>query len=619
MKTPIRIYNRFLDLKGELDIYQSLQFGRNYHGVATFELHVNRYLHEAQKLNKGDIIALDKHPHKAAIILTKEIDLDENGKEGENFKLSGYTLDGLMGRRITVPPAKASYDRKNGSAEEVMKYYIDKNFVNPDDSRRKLPHLEIAPNQNRGADLSWESRYKNVAEELENISIHSGLGWGIFADFRTKKLIFDVTESNDLTQDNPYGNNPVFLSPEFETIKSQSFIDSDNDLKNVGYVGGEGEGKERKIVQVGSDTGWQRIETFIDARNINEEPEDGEPDLTDAEVEELLEKHGSEKISEMETLQSLEAEILTPSQDAIFQYETDFDLGDKVDVVNKSWGIMMSAPITEFLEIYEADGFRLEATFGQSRPTFINKIKRKFNELEGVEQQELPAQIAVENRKYTDRKLTEEEQERIRQALENLEASKNFTKDYAEKKRAESPTEPEDKSVVWVDISDPDNVTWKIYSQEKNEWVAAARGPQGLQGPPGKDGQALYTWLKYADDERGNGIADSPSGKKYMGLAYNKETSVESTNPADYEWSKIEGEKGDTGVPGPDGKDGAPRYTWVKYADDDQGRGMSDSPQGKKYIGLAYNKLIANESDSPKDYTWSLIKGDKGDKGDKGE
>ena len=45
---------------------------------------------------------------------------------------------------------------------------------------------------------------------------------------------------------------------------------------------------------------------------------------------------------------------------------------------------------------------------------------------------------------------------------------------------------------------------------------------------------------------------------------------------------------------------------------------MSDNPTGKKYIGIAYNKLTATESTNYADYTWSLIKGDKGDKGDKG-
>lgn len=55
----------------------------------------------------------------------------------------------------------------------------------------------------------------------------------------------------------------------------------------------------------------------------------------------------------------------------------------------------------------------------------------------------------------------------------------------------------------------------------------------------GTDGQTLYTWIKYADTETGQGISDDPTGKKYIGLAYNKTTATESVNPADYTWSAM--------------------------------------------------------------------------------
>lgn len=70
--------------------------------------------------------------------------------------------------------------------------------------------------------------------------------------------------------------------------------------------------------------------------------------------------------------------------------------------------------------------------------------------------------------------------------------------------------------------------------------------------------------------------------------------------------------KVDDGAPGDPGKDGVTYYTWVKYADDQNGKGMSDSPDGKAYIGLAYNKESQIESDDPRDYQWSKYKGDDG-------
>ena len=79
-----------------------------------------------------------------------------------------------------------------------------------------------------------------------------------------------------------------------------------------------------------------------------------------------------------------------------------------------------------------------------------------------------------------------------------------------------------------------------------------------------------------------------------------------------------QGEQGPQGIPGKDGATGKTTYTWLRYADDANGGGMSNDPAGKKYMGLAYNKPTAAESNNPADYAWSLIKGDKGDKGDQG-
>ena len=132
-----------------------------------------------------------------------------------------------------------------------------------------------------------------------------------------------------------------------------------------------------------------------------------------------------------------------------------------------------------------------------------------------------------------------------------------------------------------------------------------------MDGDDGQDGTTYYTWFKFADDKYGNGMSTSPDGKEYLGIAYNKVTPVMSNNPEDYQWARITGE----GVPGKPGDDGKTYYTWVRYADDASGNGMSDSPNGKYYIGFAYNKEVPTESSNPTDYQWSKYKGDDGQDG----
>ncbi len=152
-----------------------------------------------------------------------------------------------------------------------------------------------------------------------------------------------------------------------------------------------------------------------------------------------------------------------------------------------------------------------------------------------------------------------------------------------------------------ADSTDPTKYKWTLIKGDK--------GDQGVQGPKGNDGQQLYTWIKYADTPT-SGMSNSPDGKTYIGLAYNKTTATESSTYSDYAWSLI---KGSSGTPG---KDGQTYYTWVKYADDASGSNMSDDPFNKSYIGLAYNKTSATESTVASDYQWSLFRGADGVSGE---
>ena len=66
-------------------------------------------------------------------------------------------------------------------------------------------------------------------------------------------------------------------------------------------------------------------------------------------------------------------------------------------------------------------------------------------------------------------------------------------------------------------------------------------GEKGVPGEKGDDGKTLYTWIKYSQYSDGTNMTDDPDGAIYIGLAYNKESITESTNPSDYSWSKIKG------------------------------------------------------------------------------
>ncbi|NLC25598.1 MAG: hypothetical protein GX777_03115, partial [Fastidiosipila sp.] len=57
----------------------------------------------------------------------------------------------------------------------------------------------------------------------------------------------------------------------------------------------------------------------------------------------------------------------------------------------------------------------------------------------------------------------------------------------------------------------------------------------------------LYTWFAYADDGDGNGISLDSTGKKYLGIAVNQETSEADISDASvFNWTAIEGGESDS-------------------------------------------------------------------------
>ena len=151
---------------------------------------------------------------------------------------------------------------------------------------------------------------------------------------------------------------------------------------------------------------------------------------------------------------------------------------------------------------------------------------------------------------------------------------------------------------VQEDSDDPNRYTW-----------SRIKGDQGVQG------DSLYTWIMYADDEKGSAMTPVPANKEYIGIATNKKDPSPSREPLDYKWTKLKGDKGVQGSIGPAGES---LYTWIKYADDASGKGMSDNPKDKKYIGIAANQKQQQEGTDPSVYKWTLIQGPQGIQGNTG-
>lgn len=140
---------------------------------------------------------------------------------------------------------------------------------------------------------------------------------------------------------------------------------------------------------------------------------------------------------------------------------------------------------------------------------------------------------------------------------------------------------------------------------------------QGAQGEAGKDGTSVTIESTSTTYQASTNGTTTPTGTW--------SDTIPSVAAGSYLWTKAvvvysDGTSTETftvalqGKTGSKGSSGTTYYTWIKYADTPTS-GMSDNPDGKTYLGVAYNKTTATESTAYSDYSWSLIKGENGTDG----
>lgn len=270
--------------------------------------------------------------------------------EGNQIVRKGNFLGSYMSRRILHYTHNFS-----GTYEDGMRY-LQQNV-------EAIPLLELGEKCGDATQVCFQTTWKNCGTMLTKLAKSSGLGYRVRPDFRKKKLYFEVYKGTDhtvLQLENPH----VIFSKPYENLNDVTYTYDDKKYGTVFYVGGEGEGEQRKIVRLalGEENGTELREVFIDAKDVRQE------ELSDSEYEEVLLERGREKAADYVKIESIEAEV----EDANFIYKKDWDIGDLVTVRKKEWGITLNERVTEVQEVYEDGGMSITPTFGDALPETLD-------------------------------------------------------------------------------------------------------------------------------------------------------------------------------------------------------------------------------------------------------
>ncbi|MCM3599013.1 phage tail protein [Metabacillus idriensis] len=124
---------------------------------------------------------------------------------------------------------------------------------------------------------------------------------------------------------------------------------------------------------------------------------------------------------------------------------------------------------------------------------------------------------------------------------------------------------------IAADSTDPSKYAWSL--------IKGADGAQGIQGPPGSNGQTPYFHTAYATNSTGTaGFSTTvATGKTYIGT-YTDYVAADSIDPTKYTWVLIKGDKGDTGNTGPQGPQGNTGATGPRGPESDEAPLMNNNP-----------------------------------------
>ena len=391
----LEIFDIDFERLGSVEKYTSVSYTRQFQNVGSFSLNCPITQVNNQLLAKNRFIWIEDDVCGIIQYISKR-----RSEEDTTIEVKGKLVGAILDWRWVYPCFV-----KTGKPNKLMEQIVDIHCVNPMDAKRKYNSFVIEPsNAIEIVDsVTYQKTGGSVLESVINLATANNLGFAIpFNPRLDNKLSFVVYKGKDRTIGNTEGNDQVYFTQSLNNLLDASYLYNDDNFRNVELVAGEtedgsdNENAKRTTLEVFLNegtkqlSGFRRYEKFVDARDLQSEyseeevtvDEDGnqvtdivEKKMSPEQYLGTLSQRGSEKFEESTIEESYEGSIRTDSR-TIFQYKQDYDVGDKVTIIDEEFNVRMDVVITEIKVTFDKELYTYEPTFGVSIPTIMDKVKR---------------------------------------------------------------------------------------------------------------------------------------------------------------------------------------------------------------------------------------------------
>lgn len=348
---------------GSIPLFRTLIWVRRYEKLGCFELYTSKEYFSL--LNTGKYLYRND-AEELGVIDEVNYSQDENGARESYAK--GNFAEKLLTARIIE-----STVRLTGNVENALRNLVKRTAIEPVDSDRKIKHLRLGNITGVSGSIEIQSTGDNLSDKLYEIGNTLEISHRVRYDYLTDDLAFEVWQGKD-RRDTQEENSWAIFSNSFYNIRNAIYNRNESSYKNFAYVAGAGEGANRKIVTVDlRQPGEERLEIWVDARDLQEEDDNGNK-IPTATYNAQLVQRGKEKLAEYRKVETVNSGV---DPNANLVYKVDFDLGDYCTYINTEIQISTDKRITEAMETYEGGAMELSITFGTDEISTVQQLIKR--------------------------------------------------------------------------------------------------------------------------------------------------------------------------------------------------------------------------------------------------
>lgn len=376
----LEIYTKYDRVRtGIIKVYDFIQYTDVFNGIGNFTMTIPYTEENLLLLIPDNYILFDD---KVMGIITKR---KKTTEEYTTMTITGKIINRLFEYRSFLLTT-----RYNGVITDTVRKMVNDLIINNVDKRRNINYIKLSEDKKYIPDSEStivQKTGKTLNEGIEETLALIEYGYEL-VPIITKyvneskeptniaSFEFRVLKPVDRSIGNKEGNNPVVFGMPLNNLSTLIYEEDKTEYCSTAIIAGEGEGQDRITAETGNlvASGIDRIELYVDARDLQREYEDGTV-LKDEDYLKILKNRGNEYLEDRKLFVMFDGTIV--SGGISYKYEEDFYKGDYVSLIDEQLNVSIKVQITKVTKSDTKKGEMLDVTFGYEKLTTRQLMKKR--------------------------------------------------------------------------------------------------------------------------------------------------------------------------------------------------------------------------------------------------